>query len=377
MLPASVPSTTVYVGLNMPDCTNEQLIESLRACFSEFLTTAIPPNKRPLSKWRQSLERDLTTATENTGRVFFERGGAQAWAAYEAVRPANIRCQGQTGRRHRFSQLDRQTLEVKADLARMLAAVAPHPTVADLISPMDVEARSILARPVDAQHSMLGASMHSKRRRTDERSSEPSAWPFLPPPTPPATRHHEIISLAGAQTGAQTAETDEAVSGAQIQGLVDLLPPYMMDAICKYKKDGTMKAAVEMRFLKGLDLPCAITFRIVDEKVEYIAEKLFNAHLEREGPARVLYYDGDARKGRIGPGTRLECCTIEAIPRLFGPLIAQGNEASPYCQEEKLAGRRSTQTVTMELQQVGQGAIVTLSLGRREGSQIYEKLFPK
>lgn len=157
---------------------------------------------------------------------------------------------------------------------------------------------------------------------------------------------------------------------------MELVPPYMLDAIRKYQKNGTMKAGVRMLFPESdLDMPCAITFDILDQKVEFLAEKLFNAHLEREGAARVLYYD-EARKGRIGPGFTLVCCTTEAIPRLFGRLITAGNVASPHRHEEARVGSPGTETVTMELHGVGEGALITLSLGRREGSEIFEKLYP-
>lgn len=159
-------SITFCVSPNMSDCANELLTRSLFICFSAFLTTEIPPNKRPLPRWRASLRRDLTTENESTARVFFESGGAQAWAAYEAVRPTTGHCQGQADKRNCFAELDRQSLEFKEDLARMVGTVVPDPTVANLISPMAREACSILGIPVDSEPSIMVASTPSKRRRT-------------------------------------------------------------------------------------------------------------------------------------------------------------------------------------------------------------------
>lgn len=158
-------SITFCVSPNMSDCAIEHLTRSLFICFSAFLTTEILPATRPLSRWRISLRRDLTTETESTARVFFESGGAQAWAAYEAVKPTNIHCQGQTDIRSCFAELDRQSLEFRADLARMVGTVAPHPTVADLISPIAREACNLLGLPLDPEPSILVASAPSKRRR--------------------------------------------------------------------------------------------------------------------------------------------------------------------------------------------------------------------
>lgn len=149
----------------------------------------------------------------------------------------------------------------------------------------------------------------------------------------------------------------------------------MANAIKRYEDHGTLKAGVWMRFpRRDLDLQCSITFEILDQKVEYLAWKLFNAHLERQGAARVLYYDNDARTARIGPGFSLQSCTAEVLPGLFGPLITSGNVASPSRQREMPTA--ITDTVTMELHgEVGKGAVIILSLGSREASQVFEKLY--
>lgn len=153
---------------------DEQLLRaSLLACLSGFLTTELLPSTRPpVARWRVSLRRDLTTGPITTGRLFFESGGAQAWTAYEAVRPTTISCQGQADRRRCFVDLDRQSVEFKADIARMVGTtVVPHPTVADLIAPIAQEALSLLGRPGDAEVSIEVASSSalSKRRRRSSR----------------------------------------------------------------------------------------------------------------------------------------------------------------------------------------------------------------
>lgn len=163
--------------------------------------------------------------------------------------------------------------------------------------------------------------------------------------------------------------------GAHLRGLVELVPPYMAGAINKYEENGTMKAGVRMQFpCTDLDLPCAITFDVLDEKIPFLAQTLFNAHLERDGAAWRLYYSEDARTVKIGDGTVFQHCTTEAIPGLFGPLITVGNAASPQRQRE--TGLDVTRTVTMELHsEMGRGALITVSLGSVEGSQLFEKLY--
>lgn len=179
----------------------------------------------------------------------------------------------------------------------------------------------------------------------------------------------------------QKEENADAVTGAHIQGLMDLVPPYMCGAIRRDDSNGRLTAAVTMNFPIArleVDTPCAITFAILDTKVEYIAEKLYNAHLEQEGSRRVIYYDGEARKARIGPDFTLDCCSMEAIPVLFGPLLSAGNMESPHRLQEARNGSSITHTVTMgDFHEVGKGAVITVSLGITAGTQIFEKLYPK
>lgn len=169
---------------------------------------------------------------------------------------------------------------------------------------------------------------------------------------------------------------DEYV-GAHVRGLAELVPPYMAESIKRYEKNGTLKAGVRMLFPgSDLDLPCTITFDILEQSLQFLASILFNAHLERKGAAWVLYGDNGARKVRIGPGCTLQSCTTEVIPGLFGHLITSGNMACPQRQEEVRAGKRYiTESVTMEMREAGKGALITLSLASIEGSQVFEKLY--
>lgn len=177
------------------------------------------------------------------------------------------------------------------------------------------------------------------------------------------------------------AETEEAgtreVTGARIEALSSLVPPYMMGAIRQDIIKGEWKAGVTMKFSMCLDVQGAISFEIVDQKVEYLAEKLFNAHLEREGHRRVFYYGDAERRLRIGGGCTLLSCTTEAIPRFFGQLITQGNLEAPHRKEEQQrAGSSITETVIMSrFDEIGKGALITVSLGPTAASQLFEKLF--
>lgn len=175
-------------------------------------------------------------------------------------------------------------------------------------------------------------------------------------------------------------EEAEIMTGASIPGLLSIIPPFLSSAVRRdgNETNGELRAAVTMNFPTGRqqDTPCLITFAITDEKVESIALKLYNAHLERDGRKRFIYYDGDTRKARIGPQFTLQECTVEAIPQIFGPIINAGNCSSPPRLVEVRTGSHITQTVQMsEFHNVGDGAIITVVLNSTHASQIFEQLY--
>jgi hypothetical protein len=139
-----------------------QLIESFRARFITFLTSPKPPDRRPLPKWKVHLRQDLTTE-DSTGRVFFDNGGAQAWVAFEALRPTSTHRSGQQDQHRLFAKLNEQPLESKARLAKMVGAASPHPTLGGLISSVDQFGRSFYGS--DTLWSVQNASTPAKRRR--------------------------------------------------------------------------------------------------------------------------------------------------------------------------------------------------------------------
>lgn len=78
---ATAPQT--YVWVSMSDCTNGQLIRSLDACFSEFLTTAIPPNKRPVIIYT------LLVGTLNITRAVGAQPQGFTFKSYKAIKVFN------------------------------------------------------------------------------------------------------------------------------------------------------------------------------------------------------------------------------------------------------------------------------------------------
>lgn len=150
---------------------------------------------------------------------------------------------------------------------------------------------------------------------------------------------------------------------------------YLRGAIRRDDDAGGRKtAAVSMNFPSNLigDVDCALTLEVQSNKVEYLAMRLFNAHLETNGEARELVLDGGTR-ARIN---WLVGSPSERVLEIFGCEIATAIEQAPFRRLEVLDGTDATRCVTMsDFTDSGKGAMITLSLGLRAGSKIYEKLF--
>lgn len=147
------------------------------------------------------------------------------------------------------------------------------------------------------------------------------------------------------------------------------VPRYLSGAI---RRSGT-KAGVTMATM-NVGLPWIVSFHILDENVEFFAKELYNAHLENEGPHRVLFYERDGRSARVGEQFTFDCCSTESIQEIFGKLFAAGNLAAP----DRLTdpGEGITRTVTLSnFSRMGEGAVIRMSLGPAEGSEICDKLF--
>ncbi|KAL2272810.1 hypothetical protein FJTKL_05970 [Diaporthe vaccinii] len=380
----------------MSASTDLQLVEDFRISFITFLLCR-PNTQRLLPKWRVHLRENLTAPEDNTGRVFFDHGGAQAWVAYEAHRPPAKNYSGRTETIRRFNQLDKQPYESKARLARMVGTVTPHPAVGELISTVGEFGRSINGSgthwpgqnmtPAKRRHNEVEVEHSAPPARNDTVLQEcPPGWPSTTPvPTPPTSRYPEaVMTKFGGQEVEENvtkAKIDETASrtGATVQGLLELLVPQGLIGATRQEFVGkdVLKFAVTVDYFPlQLEAPCVISFEILDQKVEYFAQKLFNAHLEREGEFRVFYYDGDKRRVTMGSEFALRSCTMQAIPEFFGPNIDAGNLEMPQRQMEMLAGSSVTDTIKMSgFNRIGNGAHITVSLGPVGAYQCLDMLY--
>jgi hypothetical protein len=167
----------------------------------------------------------------------------------------------------------------------------------------------------------------------------------------------------------------EIISGGDIEEL-DLFPEYLRGAIKRNETGSHRAAAVSMNFPSHViaDVDCIMTMEVYPNKVEHLAVLIFNVHLETNGEIRELIMPGGLKIIAI----QLQGSPPSSVATVFGPITAAALESAPNRRREISEGgaQVATRCVTMsDFTDVHKGAIITLTLGRRAASQLYEKLF--
>jgi hypothetical protein len=167
----------------------------------------------------------------------------------------------------------------------------------------------------------------------------------------------------------------EGRSGADVNEL-DLFPEYFSGSVRRDDAGDRRTAAISMEFPRRsiANVDCAMTIEVLPNKVERLAYLLFDAHLETNGEVRELV----CSNGLKAIVKQLQGSPPEAFLKVFGPTTSAALQSAPYRKHEvdEAGPRAPTRCVTMsDCSDAAKGAIITLTLGRREASQIYEKLF--
>lgn len=129
--------------------SSSELIESLLHLFSTFLSSQWTLKRFPY-KFLDSFEKARSAQNPNTSRIFLD-AGFQAWVAYFIVKPGSANANGQSARRQLFASLDSVSAEDRADLAKRVNAVPPHPTVATHIESMQQQTQQLVDGPVSSK----------------------------------------------------------------------------------------------------------------------------------------------------------------------------------------------------------------------------------
>lgn len=161
---------------------------------------------------------------------------------------------------------------------------------------------------------------------------------------------------------------------------ISLFPTYLSSAIKRIPHpddENAFVAAISMIFPEAPypdRFGCQMVLDVLASKVERLALELFDTCLEtNEGLRYILQPDG----GMITPAPKLilQACQYKAIPNIFGS-VASGIMASPPYQKDVKQRKMRTGSVSMVVSHLAsEGAVISVYLGLREGTEIKKAIF--
>lgn len=166
---------------------------------------------------------------------------------------------------------------------------------------------------------------------------------------------------------------------ASLQGITVVFDQYMCGAIRKdtVLSEGAicLKAAITMDFpIDGL-VDCLMSLAIYHTKVEYLALSLFNVHVESAGQVQYVVLNEGA-KLLPSPEMTLKGALDENIIRILGSETHAAIQSSRMRRKEMEEGNHVTECVSMIItSRPEEGAIINLSLGLKDGTNLKNKLY--
>lgn len=175
-----------------------------------------------------------------------------------------------------------------------------------------------------------------------------------------------------------TVQQHLVLENASLQGIADVFDPYIYGAISKVTVqiggNPSLKAAVTMDFPRRGLVDCLMSLAIQPSKVGYLAMALFGIQVESVGEIRYVSLNGV----RMTHNSEiiLKGVLDEAIIDVFGSEIHRAVTACRMRKKELEEGNHKTECVSMILtSNSDEAAIINLSLGVEEGTQIRGKLY--
>ncbi|KAF5963517.1 hypothetical protein FBULB1_13343 [Fusarium bulbicola] len=347
------------------------LIESLTKLFSDSISSEWKRGRLP-NRYLALYRETRASESNSTRRIFLDKGGFGAWAAYLLAKPSSAHFKGKAAREALLEELEGLPLAQRTTIAERVAA-SIHPTAKEHIESMETQCIEDL-------------TTSSKRRRLNNEASttHDDDCPISPPDATIRTINTstDILSYTDrSHTCADSClpeEQAQSFKAASIQGLSSVFPEYMSGAIRRNDpgEGDCVTAAITMNFPSRSigQVGCVMTLAVESNKVEHLAMLLFKTHLESDGTSRELVLQGGTRVTPY-PQLLLQGSYSDTISEVFGLEIAGAIAASPYRRQEIRVGTLATRCVTMTIYgTVHEPVLITLNLGLAEATKIYEKL---
>ena len=182
-------------------------------------------------------------------------------------------------------------------------------------------------------------------------------------------------------------EDQHILVNASLLEATKLFPRDLSDAIKRNpspRNGDTLVAAISMTFPNTPStktqsttvFECQMAIEITDDKVSHFARELFGVRLETRAGLRYMCSAAGGSKVLPNPKFTLQGCRRDIIPSAFGPEPATAIITSTMYQEDVRQCRDCTDSVSMVVShRADDGAVIYVSLGLWEGTQIRKKLY--
>ncbi|KAL6405581.1 putative serine threonine protein kinase [Ilyonectria robusta] len=229
------------------------------------------------------------------------------------------------------------------------------------------------------------ASENSRPAPSSANPISPTATPTsarAPPPSLDDSTPEQVLVHSSVSSSNHLAEDGLVFVNGSLEMTTRLFPREFSDGIMRNphpRDESTLVAAMSMTFPNAPytdTLGCQVALEITEDKVQHLARELFGVRLEIRAGLRYLCVPGGSAKVLPNPNFTLQGCRCDAILPTFGPEMSKAIQASPKFQEEAKQWRDCTDCVSMVISHMAtERAIMYLSLGLWEGTQIKERLY--
>lgn len=116
--------------------SNQEVIENSVRLFSSFLSSEWT-RKRPPNKFRESIKATRSSSSDDTSRIFLDRGGFKAWLAHLLASTGEVHFSGRQAQRKLIAEVDKLPVEERAEIAQRVGASYTHPSAEGPIRSME------------------------------------------------------------------------------------------------------------------------------------------------------------------------------------------------------------------------------------------------
>lgn len=185
----------------------------------------------------------------------------------------------------------------------------------------------------------------------------------------------KLIAISSNNELSATKQEQLVFIKASLPGIATIFDPYISGIVMRLKEQSSLKGAITIVFPSGGLVDCLISLQIHQSEVEYLAIALFKVRVKLVGQVQHVCLK-DSITLRPNSEITLKGVLNQAIIDVFGFEIHKAISVCRLHERELREGIAVTGCVSIILiSKSSEGAIIGLSLGLEEGTQIRKKLY--